>query len=199
MWKRFNGSDAARNALQACLLAQVGVEAAVRPFVGKCGFIQKMSMKDDPVPVLRDCLDPKRPLSRVNEAFMKRWPVGSVAQSAIRPPYRRGRGSRIYRRSGKFACLPRMAPTTTWSRSARTRGIPSARTADHSALSSRRQCWTRHHGQQFQSKVVPRRAAGLHQENTSHARAGAGLHAMGALLEMGYYRASTSSSLTARS
>src|SRR5262249_41022915 len=26
MWKRFNGSDAVRNALQACLLAQVGVE-----------------------------------------------------------------------------------------------------------------------------------------------------------------------------
>jgi len=83
MWKRFNGSDAARNALQACLLAQVGVEAAVRPFVGKCGFIQKMNMKDDPVPVLRECLDPKQPLTRVNEAFMKRWPVGSVAQSAI--------------------------------------------------------------------------------------------------------------------
>jgi len=83
MWKRFNGSDAARNALQACLLAQVGVEAAVRPFVGKCGFIQKMSMKDDPVPVLRECMNPKLPLARVNEAFMKRWPVGSVAQSAI--------------------------------------------------------------------------------------------------------------------
>src|SRR5438128_4399277 len=83
MWKRFNGSDAARNALQACLLAQVGVEAAVRPFVGKCGFIQKMSMKDDPVPVLRERLNPKLPLTRVNDAFMKRWPVGSVAQSAI--------------------------------------------------------------------------------------------------------------------
>ncbi len=83
MWKRFNGGDAARNALQACLLAQVGVEAAVRPFVGKCGFVQKMNMQDDPVPVLRECLDPKRPLTRVNEAFMKRWPVGSVAQSAI--------------------------------------------------------------------------------------------------------------------
>ncbi len=39
MWKRFNGSDAVRNALQACLLAQVGVEGAVRPFVGKQGFI----------------------------------------------------------------------------------------------------------------------------------------------------------------
>src|SRR6266508_2221915 len=83
MWKRFNGSDAARNALQACLLAQVGVEAAVRPFVGKCGFVQKMNMKDDPVPVLRERLNPKLPLTRVNDAFMKRWPVGSVAQSAI--------------------------------------------------------------------------------------------------------------------
>lgn len=83
MWKRFNGADAARNSLQACLLAQVGVEAAVRPFAGKCGFVQKLNMKDDPVPMLRECLDPKRPLSRVNEAFMKRWPVGSVAQSAI--------------------------------------------------------------------------------------------------------------------
>jgi 2-methylcitrate dehydratase len=83
MWKRFNGADAVRNSLQACLLAQVGAEAAVRPFVGKCGFIRKMSMKDDPIPVLRERLDPPRPLTRVNEAFMKRWPVGSVAQSAI--------------------------------------------------------------------------------------------------------------------
>src|SRR5256885_8751650 len=83
MWKRFNGADAVRNSLQACLLAQVGVEAAVRPFVGKCGFIQKMNMKDDAVPVLRERLNPRLPLKRVNEAFMKRWPVGSVAQSAI--------------------------------------------------------------------------------------------------------------------
>jgi len=61
----------------------VGVEAAVRPFVGKCGFIQKMKMNDDPIPALRERLDPKLPLTRVSEAFMKRWPVGSVAQSAI--------------------------------------------------------------------------------------------------------------------
>jgi 2-methylcitrate dehydratase len=83
MWKRFNGADAVRNALQACLLAQVGAEAAVRPFSGKFGFIQKMNMKDDPAPVLRERLDPRKPLTRVNDAFMKRWPVGSVAQSAI--------------------------------------------------------------------------------------------------------------------
>jgi 2-methylcitrate dehydratase len=83
MWKRFNGADAVRNSLQACLLAQVGAEAAVRPFSGKLGFIRKMNMKDDPVPVLRERMDPRRPLTRVSEAFMKRWPVGSVAQSAI--------------------------------------------------------------------------------------------------------------------
>src|SRR5438046_10212373 len=83
MWKRFNVADAVRNSLQACLLAQVGVEAAVRPFVGKCGFVRKMNMQDDPVPVLRERLNPRIPLGRVSEAFMKRWPVGSVAQSAI--------------------------------------------------------------------------------------------------------------------
>jgi 2-methylcitrate dehydratase len=83
MWKRFNGADAVRNSLQACLLAQVGAEAAVRPFSGKFGFIRKMNMKDDPAPVLRELMDPRKPLTRVNEAFMKRWPVGSVAQSAI--------------------------------------------------------------------------------------------------------------------
>src|SRR4029077_14913945 len=82
MWKRFNGSDAVRNALQACLLAQVGVEGAVRPFVGRQGFIQKLANKsDDAVAVLRERLVPKRPLSRIAETNMKRWPVGSLAQS----------------------------------------------------------------------------------------------------------------------
>ena len=84
MWKRFNGSDAVRNALQACFLAQVGVEGAVRPFVGKNGFIQKLANKsEEAVPVLRDRLAAKRPLSRIAETYMKRWPVGSLGQSAI--------------------------------------------------------------------------------------------------------------------
>jgi 2-methylcitrate dehydratase len=84
MWKRFNGSDAARNALQACLLAQVGVEGAVRPFVGKQGFIQKLANKaEEAIPVLDERLAAKRPLTRIAETNMKRWPVGSLAQSAI--------------------------------------------------------------------------------------------------------------------
>lgn len=84
MWKRFNGSDAARNALQAGLLASVGVEGAVRPFTGKLGFIAKLKNADDPFPVLKDRLAAGKPLSRVCETNMKLWPVGSVALSAIR-------------------------------------------------------------------------------------------------------------------
>lgn len=83
MWKRFNGSDAVRNALQACLLASVGIEGAVRPFVGKFGFIGKLRNTEDTLPLLHTLLDAGKPLSRVAQTYMKRWPVGSVAQSAI--------------------------------------------------------------------------------------------------------------------
>jgi 2-methylcitrate dehydratase len=84
MWKRFNGSDAVRNALQACLLASVGVEGAVRPFVGKQGFILKLANKsEDCIAVLLERLRAERPLARVADTYFKRWPVGSLAQSAI--------------------------------------------------------------------------------------------------------------------
>jgi 2-methylcitrate dehydratase len=84
MWKRYNGSDAVRNALQACLLASVGVEGAVRPFVGRQGFIAKLvNNAEDCIAVLRERLVPARPARRISETNMKRWPVGSLAQSAI--------------------------------------------------------------------------------------------------------------------
>lgn len=84
MWKRFNGSDSVRNALQACLLASVGVEGAVRPFTGNQGFIAKLKTEADPLPVLQDRLGSAKPLSRIADTYMKLWPVGSMAQSAIR-------------------------------------------------------------------------------------------------------------------
>lgn len=83
MWKRFNGSDSVRNALQACLLASVGVEGAVRPFTGPFGFLKKLQNDWDPLPVLSERLVPGKALARISKASMKRWPVGSVAQSAI--------------------------------------------------------------------------------------------------------------------
>jgi 2-methylcitrate dehydratase len=84
MWKRFNGSDAIRNALQACFLASVGGEAAVRPFVGKLGFIHKLAnTSDDAVAILSARLALDKSPARIADTNMKRWPVGSVAQSAI--------------------------------------------------------------------------------------------------------------------
>jgi 2-methylcitrate dehydratase len=84
MWKRFNGADAVRNSLQACLLASVGVEGAVRPFTGRLGFVQKLAGKrDEVVDVLRARLDCKHPPARIRDTYFKRWPVGSLAQSAI--------------------------------------------------------------------------------------------------------------------
>lgn len=84
LWKRFNGSDAVRNALQACFLAQAGVEAPVRPFTGSNGFIAKLDNSHDPVPVILDRLRTGNKLSRISQTYMKLWPVGSMAQSAIR-------------------------------------------------------------------------------------------------------------------
>jgi 2-methylcitrate dehydratase len=89
MWKRFNGADAVRNALQACLLASVGVEGAVRPFVGKLGFIAKLANNsDEAIAILRSKLVTKNPLARIRDTYFKRWPVGSLAQSAIQAALR---------------------------------------------------------------------------------------------------------------
>lgn len=84
LWKRFNGSDAVRNALQACFLAQAGVEAPVRPFTGDNGFIAKLRNEHDSAAVIIDRLQTGKPLSRIAQTYMKLWPVGSMAQSAIR-------------------------------------------------------------------------------------------------------------------
>lgn len=84
LWKRFNGSDAVRNALQACFLARAGVESVVRPFTGNNGFIAKLANKHDPLPVLQQRLGEHAALSRIADTYMKLWPVGSVGLSAIR-------------------------------------------------------------------------------------------------------------------
>lgn len=84
LWKRFNGTDAVRNAMQSCFMAKAGIEAPVRPFVGSNGFIAKLANTHDVLPVLVERLNPSKPLTRVAETYMKLWPVGSMAQSAIR-------------------------------------------------------------------------------------------------------------------
>jgi 2-methylcitrate dehydratase len=83
MWKRFNGSDAIRHAVYACLLAEVGIEGVVRPFEGRSGLLTKIKTPEADIKRLFERLDPSRPLKRVTEVRYKRWPVGSRGQSAI--------------------------------------------------------------------------------------------------------------------
>jgi 2-methylcitrate dehydratase len=83
MWKRFHGADAMRHALDACLLASVGAEGAVRPFSGRLGFLAKFGVTDDLRPFFKQRLQPGRLTAAMSHTNLKRWPVGSRAQSAI--------------------------------------------------------------------------------------------------------------------
>lgn len=83
MWKRFNGSDAVRHAVYCCTLASVGVEGAVRPFEGQCGFLSLIDDRPNARDDLLGMLGGARRLGRLSEVTMKRWPVGSRAQGAI--------------------------------------------------------------------------------------------------------------------
>ena len=82
MWKRFNGSDAIRQSVYSCLLAEAGAEGVVRPFEGKHGFVAKAGIGPTEHARLLDRLS-KTSASRIGEITYKRWPVGSRAQSAI--------------------------------------------------------------------------------------------------------------------
>lgn len=83
MWKRFNGGDAVRHAVYSTLLAQCGVEGAVRPFEGTMAFFNKTNTPATSQAELLAKLDPARRMSAVLHTTYKRWPVGSRAQSAI--------------------------------------------------------------------------------------------------------------------
>ncbi|RKP59288.1 MmgE/PrpD family protein [Pararobbsia silviterrae] len=83
MWKRFNGSNATRQAIFAALLAREGVEGVVRPFEGRCGLLAKVPTGDAALATLFERLTPGHALQRVSAVSFKRWPVGSRGQSAI--------------------------------------------------------------------------------------------------------------------
>ena len=83
MWKRFNGSNAARTALSACVMAKAGIEGAIRPFEGRTGMLSKLGEGNANTTRLFDLLRGTKALGRVGEVTFKRWPVGSRAQSAI--------------------------------------------------------------------------------------------------------------------
>ncbi|GGX22860.1 MmgE/PrpD family protein [Pigmentiphaga litoralis] len=83
MWKRFNGSHAVRHGIYAALLAEAGVEGAVRPFEGRSGFLSNVTTSPDAIADLEERLQTRTAPARIRETQFKRWPVGSRGQSAI--------------------------------------------------------------------------------------------------------------------
>lgn len=83
MWKRFNGSDATRQAVYAALLAEAGVEGTVRPFEGRHGLWAKIGATAQDTEALIERLVPRDIGGALEKLTFKRWPVGSRAQSAI--------------------------------------------------------------------------------------------------------------------
>ncbi len=83
LWKRFNNGDAMRQSVYACFLALAGVEGPVRAFTGEHGFLKQIGANGDTIGRLREELVAGRPLGNILKTTLKRWPVGSRAQSAI--------------------------------------------------------------------------------------------------------------------
>ncbi|VCU71288.1 2-methylcitrate dehydratase [Pigmentiphaga humi] len=88
MWKRFNGSDGVRQAVQACYLASAGVEGVVRPFEGRHGFLAKLQVTADEAMAAQRHLDGIAGFGAIARGSFKRWPVGSRGQSAIQSALR---------------------------------------------------------------------------------------------------------------
>jgi 2-methylcitrate dehydratase len=83
MWKRFNGSNAVRQALYACYLARAGVEGVVRPLTGRLGLVNRVGADRDWLETVRALFASSSVSTRVGQTTFKRWPVGSRGQSAI--------------------------------------------------------------------------------------------------------------------
>ena len=82
MWKSIASAVAVANAIDACRLAEAGVNGPGSPFLGKGGYFELLSVDGlawDKIAPLEDL----RPPSRISETHIKVWPSGQLAQSAI--------------------------------------------------------------------------------------------------------------------
>lgn len=81
MWKAFAAADACRHAAYAALLASLGARGPVAPFTGQNGFFQRaLNLSPREFPQLT--LPPRESVGRIARSQIKRFPCGSVGQSA---------------------------------------------------------------------------------------------------------------------
>lgn len=83
MWKGAAAANAARNALAAASLAEVGMAGPGEPFVGEHGFFDQLLGGEpfDEQPLKR--LEALEPPTRILDTHVKAWPVEYHAQSAV--------------------------------------------------------------------------------------------------------------------
>ena len=79
MWKAFAPANAARNGLLAARLAQMGVNGPFMPFRGEKGFENQVSG-----PLNIDVFGSKANGYRINQTYIKLWPVQYNTQAGIR-------------------------------------------------------------------------------------------------------------------
>lgn len=83
MWKGAAAAGAAKDAVQAVLLAEAGMDGPQAPFEGTFGFVRQLLAGDgfDPEPLRR--LERLEPPVRILDTHVKAWPVEYHAQSAV--------------------------------------------------------------------------------------------------------------------
>lgn len=83
MWKGIAAPHGGRLALQACLLAEAGVEGPFEPFEGKHGFLALLLDGVVPDEGALESIRTGGAPTRIRDTHIKAWPLGYVAQSAV--------------------------------------------------------------------------------------------------------------------
>ncbi len=82
MWKAAAAANAGRNAVFAALLAEKGMTGPYEPFAGEMGFFKLLTHGPFDPTALSPFIE-KRPPRRVQDTYVKYWPVEYHAQSAV--------------------------------------------------------------------------------------------------------------------
>ncbi|MDR5709724.1 MAG: MmgE/PrpD family protein [Armatimonadota bacterium] len=83
MWKGAAAAEAARNALEAALLAASGMTGPYRPFEGEMGFFAQLLQGERFDEAALRPLAEQAPPARIRDTYIKFWPVEYHAQSAV--------------------------------------------------------------------------------------------------------------------
>ncbi len=83
MWKGAAAANSARNALFAALVAEAGMTGPFEPFEGEMGFVRQLFGGEPLADEALKRLEALEPPTRIQDTYVKFWPVEYHAQSAV--------------------------------------------------------------------------------------------------------------------